>query len=65
MAEKITRSGSGNRLCLRLLSANWTLVLWFGMNLAGSVGEREPLETQPDSYAVPFWGSSIFILDRS
>jgi hypothetical protein len=65
MAKKITHAGSGNRLCLRLLSANWTLVLWFGMNLAGSVDEREPLDTQPDSYAVPFLGSSIFILDRS
>jgi hypothetical protein len=42
MAKKRTQQGSGNRLCLRLLSANWTLVLWFGMNLAGSVGEREP-----------------------
>jgi hypothetical protein len=31
----------------------------------GSVDEREPLDTQPDSYAVPFLGSSIFILDRS
>ncbi len=41
------------------------LVLWLGMNRAGSVGEREQCEKAPDGYAVPFGDSSIFILDRS